>query len=118
MRIRTWELTSAVVGVVIALLYILTGAFAVGIGIAAAVTAFVFTRMRPSERPGVAGAYARRNAQLQTAALASLFVATLAVLALLTVSAIAGWAKNGPAGLVAVFALCRLLLMLLLELNR
>ena len=118
MRIRTWELAAAIVGLLVALLYILTGALAVGIGIGAAVSATAFTRMRPRERPGVAGGYARRSAQLETAALFSLFGVALAVLALIIATAIAGWAKHGPEGVVAVFALYGLFLMLAIELER
>ena len=118
MRIRAWERAAAGFGLLFAFLNILTGALAIGIGIAAAVAAVVFTRMRPAERRGVAGGHVHRNAQIQSAAFVSLIVAELAVLALLIVATINRWANHGPMGLVASVSLSGLVVMLAIELNR
>ena len=116
-RVRTWEFAVAVFGYLIALLYALTGAPWLAVGIAGGVTAGLAARMRPIELPGVAAGHVRRQGQLEAAKLLSLVAVQLAVLALLVTAALAGWSRN-PEGLVAVLALFGLSIMLLIELDR
>lgn len=116
-NVRAWEFVVAVVGFLIALLYALTGAPLLAVGIAGGVAAGLAARMSPIELPGVAAGHVRRQAQLETAKLLSLVAAQLAVLALMVTAALGDWSQD-PEGLVAVLALSGLSILLLIELNR
>lgn len=117
MKVRAWEFVAAIVGFLIALLYALTGAPLLALGIAGGVAAGLAARMSPIELPGVAAGHVRRQAQLESAKLLALVAAQLAVLALMVTAALGDWSQD-PKGFVAVLALSGLTVMLLIELNR
>lgn len=117
MRVRIWELGAAFLGVLIALVYFLNGAIAIGVGILAAVMAGIAARMRPLEHPGVPGGHAREKAGIELAMIIALATAELAVISLLFVAAMAHWQRQPP-GLVAIFALAALSVVLGVEFKR
>ncbi len=117
MKVRAWEFGLAVLGFLIALLYLLTGAPVLALGIAGGVAAGLAARMRPIELPGVAAGHVRRQGQLEAAKLLALVAVQLAVLALMVTAALSDWSRD-PEGVVAVLALSGLSIMLLIEFNR
>jgi nuclease-like protein len=117
MKVRIWALIAAVLGGLLALVFVFAGEVATGLGMGAATVAGLTTQMSPLDLRGIAGGRVRSEATIVAIKAGSLAVGLCSVLALLIQAAFGHWSRT-EVGLVAVLALVVLEAMMFVELQR
>ena len=118
MRVNVLALIGAILGSLIGVLFLLSGAPLLGVGVLAASASGAAATARPLDLFGVAGGHVRSSARIAGIKVASIGLVELCVMGLLVTAAFDHWSRQGTVGAAAVYALAGLAVMLLVELHR
>lgn len=116
MRVRVWEFSVAVFGVVYGALLVVGGAVPEGVVVASVTVVWFVGRLTIIDAPGVAGGFVQKRANVELVRSIALGMILLVVIAVEFGAALAGWGKDLQ-GRLFVMALIGLMLLLKREIE-